>query len=66
MKIAIRRPSLINTADNTPAAMWPLREVIECPTWGEAWDHAGATPVNAHGVGQTTAGGLVYLDRLRR
>lgn len=66
MKIAVRRPTLVNTAENTPAAHWPLREVIDVPTWGEAWAHAGATPVNANGVGQTPDGGLVYLDRLPR
>lgn len=66
MKIAIRRPNATNTAGNTPAALWPLREVVTVETWGDAWAHAGATPVNAHGVGQTPDGGLVYLDRLPR
>lgn len=66
MKIAIRRPSAVNTAANTPAALWPLHEVVTCTTWGEAWAHAGAIPINSDGVGRTPAGGLVYLDRLPR
>lgn len=63
MRILVRKPNKVNNEQNTPAALWPLLRILECETWGDAWNTVGATPINSNGVGETKTGQLVYLEK---